>query len=517
MIESKARDRDGARSGARSSGEVVALCVGFGLLLAYAPIGTVGTACITSIAGADRLVLASRCAYFVALALALLLLKALRKDHLLDDRVLAGMSFVGVSAAYALLYLVGTRPGLQTVALLAFAVVAGAASAVPLAGMVEGFMSTYRRRGSGVCISLVAASSLVSVACALLVNGVTVRADARSACACLVIVAVSAICYALVSRDNRVRPSSTAPGQHPSEFRASIYIRVIMVALGVVWALAYSLSAHLGFGVEATGPATLGIYASGVVIDVAIIALCWNSRILARLRFGLLMRWILVVMAISWAFMPTVAVAAAPVACFLCAMGYLLIIACGCLLVLEVARDHGRTVTTVLASCLGWATLGDVIGTLAFGAFVGAVHDALLAYSLVSAISVAALALTVPFLPSVGSAAADFAQSALPENEGLDARIALHKRSLATSRGLSAREAEVLDLIVAGLSRKEIARRLSVSPSTVKNHTTAIYRKAGVHSARELSALLAGMDVDNDARSQTSAHAKPAHVPTNEG
>ncbi len=45
---------------------------------------------------------------------------------------------------------------------------------------------------------------------------------------------------------------------------------------------------------------------------------------------------------------------------------------------------------------------------------------------------------------------------------------------------LSGREMEVLRLMVAGMSNKEIAYRLGISHQTVKNHVTAILNKLGV-------------------------------------
>ncbi|MDP2604545.1 MAG: LuxR C-terminal-related transcriptional regulator [Deltaproteobacteria bacterium] len=42
---------------------------------------------------------------------------------------------------------------------------------------------------------------------------------------------------------------------------------------------------------------------------------------------------------------------------------------------------------------------------------------------------------------------------------------------------LSAREAEVLTLLAKGLTNKEIAGRIRVSPSTVKRHVENILRK----------------------------------------
>ncbi|WP_442906957.1 response regulator [Kitasatospora sp. NBC_01246] len=46
--------------------------------------------------------------------------------------------------------------------------------------------------------------------------------------------------------------------------------------------------------------------------------------------------------------------------------------------------------------------------------------------------------------------------------------------------GLTAREAEVLALIAEGLSNTEIARRLFVSPATVKTHINNLFAKSGV-------------------------------------
>ncbi|MCW2935227.1 MAG: transcriptional regulator, LuxR family, partial [Actinomycetia bacterium] len=46
--------------------------------------------------------------------------------------------------------------------------------------------------------------------------------------------------------------------------------------------------------------------------------------------------------------------------------------------------------------------------------------------------------------------------------------------------GLTARQAEVLRLLAAGMSNKEIAAALYLSPSTVERHLATIYRKLGV-------------------------------------
>lgn len=51
---------------------------------------------------------------------------------------------------------------------------------------------------------------------------------------------------------------------------------------------------------------------------------------------------------------------------------------------------------------------------------------------------------------------------------------------------LHPREMEVLTLLVAGRTSKEIARQLAISPLTVRKHRQNIMRKRGVHSLAEL-------------------------------
>lgn len=64
------------------------------------------------------------------------------------------------------------------------------------------------------------------------------------------------------------------------------------------------------------------------------------------------------------------------------------------------------------------------------------------------------------------------------------------------SLGVSAREFETLELLATGLSNKEIARKLGVSPNTVKTHLARLYEKLGaarrteaVDKARSLSLI----------------------------
>lgn len=48
------------------------------------------------------------------------------------------------------------------------------------------------------------------------------------------------------------------------------------------------------------------------------------------------------------------------------------------------------------------------------------------------------------------------------------------------SLGISPREFDILDLLAEGLSNKEIARRLDISPNTVKTHLARLFEKLDV-------------------------------------
>ena len=63
-------------------------------------------------------------------------------------------------------------------------------------------------------------------------------------------------------------------------------------------------------------------------------------------------------------------------------------------------------------------------------------------------------------------------------------------RNVLKEKGISAREEEVVKLLVKGLSYKEIAGELFISLPTVQSHIGRIYRKTGVNSKIELINLL---------------------------
>jgi len=70
-------------------------------------------------------------------------------------------------------------------------------------------------------------------------------------------------------------------------------------------------------------------------------------------------------------------------------------------------------------------------------------------------------------------------------------RYALEGENQRHWQTLSPREQEVAALLCLGLSSGDVARRLVISPQTVKSHIRAVLHKFGVHSRKELRLLLA--------------------------
>jgi DNA-binding CsgD family transcriptional regulator len=82
---------------------------------------------------------------------------------------------------------------------------------------------------------------------------------------------------------------------------------------------------------------------------------------------------------------------------------------------------------------------------------------------------------------------------------------AMRTASDLSDNGLTCREREILPLLAKGLSNKEIADRLFISPDTSKHHVTNIFAKLKVHTrAAAVSAWLTMLD--NDDHSEQPTH-----------
>ncbi len=114
------------------------------------------------------------------------------------------------------------------------------------------------------------------------------------------------------------------------------------------------------------------------------------------------------------------------------------------------------------------------------------------AWGLTTAVAMLTTIAVVPFLPNSASDATAFTFKRLPENESYKTRIAKVRNDLTDRYRLTPRESEVLELLLMGRTRQEIADELSLSGWTVKEHVGNIYSKMEIHSYKELIMLAAG-------------------------
>ena len=84
-------------------------------------------------------------------------------------------------------------------------------------------------------------------------------------------------------------------------------------------------------------------------------------------------------------------------------------------------------------------------------------------------------------------AIAEVRAGGVPMNREIARRVVQSFRapSVVPDAGLSAREAEILDLLIEGLSNKEIAQKTSISAGTVRNHLGNIFKKLHVRCRTE--------------------------------
>jgi DNA-binding CsgD family transcriptional regulator len=91
-------------------------------------------------------------------------------------------------------------------------------------------------------------------------------------------------------------------------------------------------------------------------------------------------------------------------------------------------------------------------------------------------------------LAPLGASAADQA-AALLRSLGVAARPV--DDGSPTLEGLTRREAEVLELVMAGMTNAEIAQRLYISPKTAEHHVGRLLTKLGVRTRAEAAAVAA--------------------------
>ncbi len=469
--------------------DVVAFCMGYGAFLALYPVGTVGAVWCASFGVSGSVVPLARCLYFLVLVLTMLVWYASGGGDLLHRRAANAASFVGQGVALAVLPALGDA-GAAGAGIMLCCALLGMASATPLLGWYEALLRIHRCRGKVTGFAALAGGSLV--AGALAPAGLLVVRGAGAALAGLLgLVALSAVGHALLARrcprqTEARRPAAGARGR--GRYRPSRYVRFTYLTFGMSWALSYSLLLLAPPGDDVRSALVAASTAAGVAVSVALLVLCATVFRAGHDRFGLVMRCTVVAAGSLWACMAALGAWVPQARQLACVAVCLLLMVCAIFMNMELCRGYGLSASDVTASHFVWLFAGIAAGTAFYAPAVALAGE--LGVLWVESLGTVSLFVTVLILPSVSSRATDIARSRLPETESLEQRLEVNRHALAVRCGLTSREEQVLLLVTQGCSRKEIASRLEVSPNTVKNHLTSIYAKTGVHSIRELGALV---------------------------
>ena len=159
----------------------------------------------------------------------------------------------------------------------------------------------------------------------------------------------------------------------------------------------------------------------------------------------------------------------------------------------DMARTTGHSVVTVFAGGILFSKLGVLVGTVVM---YTAAQTMRLEFAQLTAISFAC----VSGLGSVAALVMDGGQFAYGRAEtpaeGTSAQpvaadqVCERCAELAEEYGLSAREAEVFELLAKGRNSPFIQQELYIAKSTVETHIKHIYRKLGVNDRQELLDLV---------------------------
>lgn len=226
----------------------------------------------------------------------------------------------------------------------------------------------------------------------------------------------------------------------------------------------------------------------GVEIVLAA-AMLWWVLVRGRLiNFSGLWRAVLLFTAAALFFLPVAGPAAVPWLLLGAGIAQTLVVMLLWAMLADVA--HHSTASPLVIFASGWLAyslplaLGETAGVLLGRLESPAIAVAVLAY--VVTVTVVLALNDTTFSQRRIFADLDVAAPVPAVFESLDAGC----ERLGAERGLTAREVEVLQMLVKGRSKSYIAETLFISENTVRSHSKHIYQKLGVHSKQEVLDLL---------------------------
>ena len=459
-------------------------CVGYGTFSSAGYAGFTASVFYAYLSvGTDALML-MRAIFLAGTGVACLLVRALEFKGVVLLRPLVALACYG---AILLCYILQALLSSSIEAVYILSVFMGTVAAIPLLFWFDVLVVIFRSYGRGHCLFSLVACMLV--ARLLVVPEGILAAHGFAIWAALVMcLGASAGALLLFYRIGSLSEGAVVLDGTTSHepYRVTLYTATTVASFGITWGLTIGCTLILA----GMGAAWLTQMASGLLVYIPLLVVLLRRAKGEGVRFGALIRVALVVAGLAFGVAPLLMEAPDGVLSVLSqATGGLL----GMVMMLisvEISYERGLSTTNVMPVNYIIFVVCSCVTMLLPGVLEGAVGNGA-AWSWVAAIAVAAVVMVIPVLPASSSTAATFALKTLPENEGYEARVMRTRENMAARFGLSARENEVLDLLLKGMTRNEIAADLGLSSWTVKEYIAGVYNKVGVHSAKELMVLVA--------------------------
>lgn len=300
---------------------------------------------------------------------------------------------------------------------------------------------------------------------------------------------MSAAVQLWLSRSDAAAESVVSKPQIMNNYHLSVYSTMVLLCLGFSWGVAGGSSLYT-FGEAIPNDLLTALLAAFVVLLInAFVTQMLRSQ--SGMRFGAFIRLTLVGCGVAIATLPLLFVVM-PV--LLYSPCYFVMVICEISVLvfsIDLSQEGGKSLAEVYA--INYAMLvGAICASSIFFWLVHMLTEGIVAWLVITMVATWVVLGAIPFLPSRSSTAAVLSLDKLPENESYETHVALQRDNMASRYGLSEGEAEVLRYLLLGMKRDEIAEKMYLSPWTIKARTSAIYKKCGIHSYKELMVLVSG-------------------------
>lgn len=199
------------------------------------------------------------------------------------------------------------------------------------------------------------------------------------------------------------------------------------------------------------------------------------------------------IMACGLLLMPTEGIFGQVVASYCLSTGLALIRLIVMLIFLDMAKRTGVAILPLVAANASLeicSLLGRWTATL-----IGLLANPSLAHMLTTVIACVVLVLALVLIASQRDLSSRWgvrvlSEGSLDQTEAQESRLASRCAYLVTTYRLTSREEEVLRELASGKDTQLIAQNLMIAPGTLRAHTRHIYEKMGIHTRKELEALV---------------------------